>query len=411
MDSRDRRIGVIGGGASGLATAYALSRRGFHRVTVLEGGADVGGKCCTIWHEGRSYELGAAILTPAYRHTWALARRFGMRPKLCVGIAFVDYESGRCRVNPYLPPALGLGGAVRLPFQIARVFLSDVARRKRDFPRLDAAPPSLAEPFEPWCARYGLRALLETMRPWTTAFGYGYMDEVPAAYMLNYLCLAGPTYELHDRGYRGLWRSVATGLDVVCNARVTRVERGATVKVKTEAQEYEFDDVVLACPLEAALSFLDASDEERSLFEQVRYVDYQVVAAEVTNLPKARYVFVPRHFDREGAGKPMFYYRRYADRDLVTFYSFRGKDGWDDAKEQVEKLVRRMGGRVRSFVTTHLWRYFPHISSDAMRAGFHAKIEAAQGVRHTYYASEVLSFSCVEPVVAYATNLVDRCFT
>jgi protoporphyrinogen oxidase len=207
MDTHDRRIGIVGGGASGLATAHALAARGFERVSVLEHGPEVGGKCCTIWHEGRSYELGAAILTPAYRHTWALAERYGVTPKLCLGIAFVDAESGRCHANPYLPPALGLGGAFRLPFQIGRIFLlSDLARRKRDFPRLDRIEPTLAEPFEAWCTRHEMSALLETMRPWTTPFGYGYMDEVPAAYMLNYLCLAGPTYELHDEGYRGLWR-------------------------------------------------------------------------------------------------------------------------------------------------------------------------------------------------------------
>src|SRR5689334_6806290 len=209
MEIRDRRIGIIGGGASGLATAHALRGLGFEHVTVLERGSDVGGKCCTIWHEGRCYELGAAILTPAYRHTWAWAEKYGFRPKLCLGAAFVDAESGKCHAHSYVPPGLGLPGAVTLPVHIARVFLSDLARRKREFPRLDVSDPSLAEPFEAWCIRRGLPSLLETMRPWATAFGYGFMDEVPAAYMLNYLCLAGPTYELVDHGYRGLWRRVA----------------------------------------------------------------------------------------------------------------------------------------------------------------------------------------------------------
>jgi len=410
MDPRSHRIGIIGGGASGLATAYALRRQGFERVTVLERGSDVGGKCCTIWHEGRSYELGAAIMTPAYRHTWALAEQYGIRPKLCLGAAFVDAENGRVHANPYVPPGLGLLAAMKLPVQIARVFLSDVARQKREFPRLDTSDPALAEPFEAWCVRHGMGALLETVRPWATAFGYGYMDEVPAAYMLNYLCLAGPTYELLDEGYRGLWRRVASDLEVVCNARVTRVERGATVRVTAEAKTFEFDDVVLACPLESALEFLDATEEEQRLFRQVRYVDYQVVAAEVTDMPVWRYAFVPKHFGREAAGKPMFFYRRYPDRDLVTFYSFRGAGGLTGAQEEAEKFARRLGGHVRAVVTTKNWRYFPHVSSESMRAGFYGKLESLQGARHTYYASEVLSFSCVEPVVAYATDLVSRLF-
>jgi hypothetical protein len=216
-----------------------------------------------------------------------------------------------------------------------------------------------------------MRALLETVRPWATAFDYGYMDEIPATYMLNYLCLAGPMYELHDQGYRGLWRRVASDFDVVCNARVTRVERAATVRVTTETDAFEFDDIVIACPLEAALEFIDASEDERSLFRQVRYVDYQVVGAEVSDLPTWRYAFIPKHFGRDAAGKPMFYYRQYPDRDVVTFYSFRGAGGLAGAQEEVESL---------------------------------------QGARHTFYASEVLSFSCVEPVVAFATDLVRRHF-
>jgi hypothetical protein len=204
---------------------------------------------------------------------------------------------------------------------------------------------------------------------------------------------------------------VASGLDVVCNARVTSIERNATVRVTTEEQRYEFDDVVIACPLESALEFLDASDEERSLFSQVRYVDYQVIGAEVSGMPQWRYAFVPRHFGREAAGKPMFFYRRYPDSNLFTFYSFRGEGGLAGAAEEVEKLVARVGGKLRSVVATRDWRYFPHVSPESMRAGFYPRLEALQGNRHTYYASEVLSFSCVEPVVAYAVDLVRRHLT
>jgi hypothetical protein len=410
MDHGTRRIGIVGGGASGLAMARALRDRGHDPVTVLEAGPEVGGKCCTIGHEGRSYELGAAILTPAYRHTWALAKRYGAVPKLCLGLAFVDADTGRAQVNRYVPPGLGWGGAARLPLQLARVFVSDLSRRRREFPRLDRMDPSLAEPFEAWCAQNDFGALLETMRPWTTSFGYGFMDEVPAAYMLNYLCLAGPTYELLDEGYRGLWRRVAQDLDVVCSTEVTRIERDATVKVTAGGRELEFDDIVLACPLESALSFLDATDEERALFAQVRYVDYHVIAADVTGLPPYRYGFVPKNFTRENLGKPMFYYRRYTDSNLITFYAFPTSRGDAGFEEEVEKLVRRMGGNVRSIVHRRHWRYFPHVSSAAMRAGFHTRMEALQGVRNTYYASEVLSFSCVEPVVAYAVDLADRHF-
>lgn len=407
---RDLRIGIIGGGASGLATAHALREHGFTNVVVLEREPEPGGKCLTFWHRDRSYELGAAVITPAYRQTWKLAHQYGLSPKLCLGVSYVDAKSGRAHRLPYLPPSIGLRGALGLPAETARVLSAGLFQRMQQFPRLDQAHPSLAEPFEPWCRRHGLSNLLEVMRPWMTSFGYGHMDEVPTAYMLNYMCLMGPSYEFQDVGYRGLWQRVAKDLDVRCNTRVTRIERGSKIQVHTEGRAFEFDTIVLACPLEAAHEFLDASEEERALFTQVRYTDYQVVAAEVSGMPKWRYTFVPDNFTRDASDKPMFYYRRYPDRDLITFYSFRGAHGLEGAEREAIRLAERMGGRVRSIVTRRPWRYFPHVSSASIEGRFHARFEALQGARHTYYASEVLSFSCVEPVVAFARDLVGRHF-
>jgi hypothetical protein len=71
----------------------------------------------------------------------------------------------------------------------------------------------------------------------------------------------------------------------------------------------------------------------------------------------------------------------------------------------------RMGGRITRLHTLHAWRYFPHVSSADMGAGFYPRLEALQGGRRTFYCGEILNFSCVEAVVAYARALVARHFT
>lgn len=50
------RIGIVGGGISGLSAAYELTRIGY-QVTVLERAADIGGMCSAISIDGRSYDL------------------------------------------------------------------------------------------------------------------------------------------------------------------------------------------------------------------------------------------------------------------------------------------------------------------------------------------------------------------
>ena len=83
--SSGTRIGILGGGASGLAAAHALRELGYRSITVFEREPDVGGKCCTLVHEGRSYELGAGLLTPAYRNVRALMREVGVHSQAHFG--------------------------------------------------------------------------------------------------------------------------------------------------------------------------------------------------------------------------------------------------------------------------------------------------------------------------------------
>ncbi|RMI35216.1 flavin-containing monooxygenase [Nocardia stercoris] len=66
---RTTRIIVIGAGVSGIATAITLQRAGFHKVTVLEKGSDVGG----VWHWNHYPGLTCDVPSTLYQ--------FGFAPK------------------------------------------------------------------------------------------------------------------------------------------------------------------------------------------------------------------------------------------------------------------------------------------------------------------------------------------
>lgn len=59
--SPSTRIGVVGGGPSGLAAAFALVKLGYRNVTVLEKHSEVGGMCGSEVVEGMSLELFGTI--------------------------------------------------------------------------------------------------------------------------------------------------------------------------------------------------------------------------------------------------------------------------------------------------------------------------------------------------------------
>jgi predicted NAD/FAD-binding protein len=275
--------------------------------------------------------------------------------------------------------------------------------------------PELAAPFAEWAEARGLSTAASLLEPWFTTFGYGYIDEIPAAYALKYAALFGPAFELLDGGYQELWTRVAKTLDVELGVVVRRVRRDGDEVVVDLAEPgrapLRFDALILACPLDDALGFLDATPEERDLFSRIRWQDYRVVVADVKGLCDARYLFFPKHFHQDARRRPMFAYKRWPDRDVRLFYAFGDAEAPPGAVEaNVSEMVRAAGGSVTRVHRVEAWRYFPHVGTADLSAGFYDRVEALQGKRHTYYAGELLSFGTVENVVAYSRALVDRFF-
>jgi hypothetical protein len=369
----------------------------------------VGGKCCTIDVDGRTYDVGAALLTPAYRHVGAIVREEGLRPTWQLSGVCLDLDTGEKHLRV---PAVRDASALDLGRAVAR-FVGEIVRHRRVVqPGFDGVAAALARPFAEWAAGRDLTSAARLMEPWFTTFGYGYIGEISAAYVLKYAALFGPAAELLDGGYQQLWERVARRFDVRRDVRVTAVHRDdAEAVVEWDGGSARFDALILACPADAALAVLDADARERELLARVRWQDYRVVVASVKRFPSARYLFLPKHFGPSGRGRPMFAYERWPDRDVRLFYAFGGEgDSLDDTTQRVVDTVRGAGGEVTRIHRALRWRYFPHVTPADMASGFYERLEALQGARRTYYAGELMSFGTVENVVAYSDALVDRCF-
>lgn len=391
------RIAIVGGGASGVAAARALRRLGYRRVTLFEREPQVGGKCCTMVYGGRSYELGAALLTPMYHHVRALMREVGVR---------ATAQAGAIRaLRPRRWPQLAAGGLR---------FWRELTRHRRILrPGFAGLSDNLALPFDDWCRTTRCEEMQAFLEPLVTGFGYGFLRELPAAYVLKYATLFGvPVFEILGDGYGGLLSKVAASLepvDIRVGARVTGVERHlAGVTVRTSEGPSEFDALIVACPLDEALSFLDATAREVELFERIRYEPYFVIGAMVDGpLPRERYLFLRPNLARESIGRPMFAYRRWASADTVFFYGFAREADWESAARcDVASSVEQLGGHVRDVVVARKWRYFPHVQTDDIASGYYRKLEGLQGARRTYYCGEIVAFGAVETVVEYAHALV-----
>jgi predicted NAD/FAD-binding protein len=408
---RTARIGVVGAGASGLSVAHHLQRAGYDRVTVLERQPRVGGKCSSIRVGEHVYEMGAVFGCSDYRSTRSIMRS--------VGAETAEMAGGHCYDADGHPMELFARRQYpRIARQLATyAWLSRVRYRRVNAPGMAGVDPDLRVPFAQFCRSHGLSTLESLVGPPFTGFGYGYISEVPAAYVLKYLDLR--TLEaMRDQDHRfiwpegveSFWSQVARQHDVRTGTRVVRVTRRDSVRVETDTADLEFDALILTSPLDESLDFLDASPSERLLFSAIRYYDYWVLLAQTSGLPPGA-GFVPARFTADQRGHLMLWYQRWPDTPLDTLYALGDPSMTQETvAELLSEDLQRMGASLDSVVDVRRWRYFPHVSPRTMAAGYYEQLEALQGANRTYYAGEVMSFASVELCARYSEALVRRHF-
>ncbi len=271
---RNQRIGIVGAGAAGLSLARRLADRGFRRVTVLEREAEPGGKCRSWRYEGGVWELGAVLATTDYTGTLELMRRVGMepwrppRPDRPVDESYM--ERGFWPSERLFP---GWIRASELPSGIGQIlrYHALAPRYRAAFaPGHVGTPEELADTFQAWSERHRMGTLAKALSIPYTTFGYGYYDEIPAAYVLKFfepglvraLLLKNKFFKWKE-GIQTLWERLAAGLDVRYSLELREVRRGGPIvaagidRATGEPFRMEFDRLVLACPLDDALSFLE----------------------------------------------------------------------------------------------------------------------------------------------------------
>lgn len=408
---RNRRIGVIGAGASGLTCAHALREAGYEHVTVLEREPRVGGKCRTVAVDGRTYEMGAVLGTAQYAAALGLMHPSGLRLGPSIGGNSYDPDGRPIElVRPGDYPHV----LFELVFHYA--WLTQVRFRRVNEPGHAGMHPDLFAPFAAFAEAHGFGDLLVPMGVPFTAFGYGSFDEVPAAYVMKYLDLTtldalhrpGHSY-VWPEGIETVWTRIAESLDVRTGWTVRQVTRSASgVQVETDRGAVAFDALVLTGPLDDALGYLDASPTEQELFSAIEHEDYWVLLCDISGLPDGS-GSIPANFAPDRRGHLMLWNQRWPHDTLRTLY-VRGD--FTMSQEQIVAMcaedLQRLGARLDRVLQVRRWKYFPHLSTAAMAGGWYETLEAMQGARHTYYAGEVMSFSCIAACVQYARHLVGR---
>ena len=407
-----KRIAIIGAGAAGLSAAHALKAKGYTNVVIFERANRVGGKCCTVEIHGHNYDLGAGIVAEDNSVVLKLAEEFG------IPLAQVEFKRS-VKVNGETGKLVPKRTA-RQTATLMKEFLvyCSLAQKYHSVgtPGLVHIDNELTIPFAEFAKKHHIENIAQELALFFTGFGYDYFERVPAAYVLKYYRL--PTllafmkrkiYRLPG-GIQHLWTAVAAVHDVRLNTTIKNITRSKTVQITTEAGMEEFDTLIIASPLDDALSYTDATAEEYSLFSKIQNVDYCTVACSVLGIADCD-GYMLNNFSPSRTGTPVFWHHRHPDADVYTFYAFADEKHTDDHLiREATNLIKKMGGNIKQVHSVTHWKYFPHVSSEILRTGYFDQLESLQGANNTYYVGELLSFSTVGHTSDYANALVERFF-
>ena len=439
MSSKQPRIAVIGAGPAGLSAAWYLKQKGYRNVEVFEKADRVGGKCWSIPHEGRRYDMAAHEMLAGYRDVMEIARALNVPSNGYQNVLVYDRESKRYME---MMPATQAGGYGKLQVVFAALkytFLLLTAYRRFSKPGTGFAncPSDLRQPLSSWLKQKRLEPLRETVLFVMKVQGFGRLDQIPAAYFVkfqglrnwlsNVLHVAGLLQywpRVFTNGFQSLWEAVAQEVNVELNAGITSIVRrpdpdGNVIRAELTFEDGRselFDQLILSCPLDTPTltGMLDLSEQEAGIFGKVRYVEFVTSACKVTGVPAGVAGTIPLPPDLYYTG----YIKIYDDSDLAVFFNLSPAEQFDG--EEIVELTRQQVAALPPYegetpalgevIQQHGWRYFPHVTLTELSAGFYDQLESLQGYRQTYYATSLLAFETVGNTVAYSKNLVERYF-
>jgi predicted NAD/FAD-dependent oxidoreductase len=404
-EKKEERICIIGGGPAGLSAAMYLEKKGYSNYVIYEKEDHVGGKTHSPKYDGKRYEMGAIMGVPSYYAVHDCEEFAGVvhdGPKL--ERSYKDAKGND--IDPFNPKKFWrLPHLLALKKQIHRIgnLLETkykgydvcghrgVAEGKYDGYAVSQAREhisgenpnlkDLALPFAEFCKLNKVPLIKEVWIGPFTAFGYGYFDEIPAAYVLKYLdfqtmmnFVNGNLWTWKD-GTQSIFERVNDKLKhpALLNSNITKVVRtDKDVTVTVNGKEEVFDKVIVTAPLQYMPQYFDATEEEKTLFSKIDYERYDVQSCLIHQgeYPKLS-CYILDNMVPEKLGHLMIYYRRWKDEpnQPITTYCIRNhKDmaeiPYDTAKKMVIDDMKICHVDVDKVIYEKSWYYFPHVFSE-----------------------------------------------
>ncbi|MEG0751337.1 MAG: FAD-dependent oxidoreductase [Oscillospiraceae bacterium] len=416
----NEKICIVGGGPAGLSAGMYLEKKGYKNYTILEKEDVVGGKCFSPEYKGKRYEMGAIMGVPCYYAVQDVMDFCGITPDG----PRLDRQFRTKEGKLYNPFTLFKG--LKLKSKVKKLGnLLETKYKGYDKNGHLGTHPDMMMPFHDFCVMNGVEEIEAIWMNPGTAFGYGFFDEIPAAYMLKYLDMPTAIAFVQKRlwtwkdGTQSIWEKLNAKLahPAVMNTNITKVTRtNGKVQVTTDKGTEEYDKIIITSPLQYMDKYFDATEEEKKYFSKIIYEDYKVFAYTVKKYPEIS-CYVPDNMVPSRLGHLMVYYERWDNcpDQIITAYCLGNHSNGtqlttDQCRDLVTQDMKTLGVEPDQVVYERSWYYFPHLSCENYKSGWYEDVESWQGNRNTYYAGEVMSFGDMDETAQYSKELVERFF-
>lgn len=460
---------IIGAGPAGLAAAGRLQAKGIDAI-VFDKQDEVGGKCQAWYDEkGIFHPLGAAFFSNAtYPETIKILNQthVPIEPFALAGTRQVfryNYTNGLIQANPAPPPSVLAAVEAEIPrytqlwtqrFQPIRV-----TNYKNGVP--DEFSVSGAE----WFRRNNLTVLASLLVNPVALYGYGDINIVPALYILQYFTpdILTAFIGLHSVYYMDFHkmfveyaRQNLTSTRIKTSSEVRSIDRscrnpivsytttpnqkqggrrgGGRGGAQVQWTQQTCSSIILAFPPSLAnlkRVGLTLTESESTLFANITTHQYYSSAVNLALPFGVSYIAnnTSPSTPPPNAGEPVAVLHLSPRSNVSVAWSW-GPDlpaGAFQPESTARRLLvqslakinkdpRRPNDTLLPFTDPddvkafRKWDYFPHFTTEALRAGAYARLGRLQGEGKTYYASGLSGMEIVEWALRGGYDVVDRYF-
>ena len=400
-----KKIAIIGGGFSGLTTAYYLQKKGYH-VTIFEKDLRIGGQCFTIHKAREICELGCVF--GASEQLLSFLKELGIKNEYKY-----FYRSFLTMIGKKVPQ-IESSKIVRFQEQYKR--LPTVLKQYESIlkaPGFTNIPSGLTVSFEQWCKENDLDELSAIYAPHFAAFGYGNLKDTSAIYVLKHLDLETLSWLVEGRrlicfpkGVSEITKRLANFIeDIRYGTEVVQITGGEQVTIETNIGTQYYDQVVITTPMAKDVI---KQKEFASLMAAYQQKYYNVLAYCIEGEHYTTTYF-KENFIEEGRLLLLHCYNLESSDKLITTYSY-GDLSIEHLKNNIDKDLIKAGVKVKNLFAYKKWLTFPHVDEARLASGFYDNLAKIQGRSGIYLAGGLACFPNMGKLCEFAKFFAEEYF-